>query len=513
MFKITCKFVLPAFIFVLIWAAAPQLKVRAQENTICGLLLRDTWNASLALSPTKAVGLRPIDLDDIQALNSMSTETYIRIYDPDYTSGDPLRGVIQGFSRIEKVTSCFDPLPTFTPLPLTTSYGCENSAEQPPQCGCGVYVPLQTFGGTISSHLGQGYANAASEAVQIYWNEGYLQHPEHGAWRYQVDFARTDDALIFQPGAPFFLIQPNGQLSSKQFALANYGHTGIVRSASRISKSINQALIYGWEIVLRSANWGCNNQNKTFIDGACQNISDIRIFIPEGSAVSFWRKVSNPQFVTMYSASEKMVLKPINDGAGSAILANIETSNQITKQYTITDYYQQLSQSWALVKLPQVDPYLQTQYYQIVNMATGKCLDISAGGKDNGTSVLQWYCHNGDNQKWQLIPTYNNYQIKSVSSGKYLTYLGKQSPSLVIWDAQNTASQTWEMHRLTPGCALKTHGDANCDGKTDISDIGIWGRTYCIPTSGVPCTDLSADFDFDGDVDDADNALMMKYYQ
>lgn len=505
----TCEIILFAFLLWLLLGALPAPTVQAQENSICGFLYSSNGFFFLSFSPTKAVALNPTAIEDILALNNLWVEQYARVYDPVYSSNS----VVGDFSRIEQVTSCFDPLSTPTATPIATSYGCDSLAEGSPVCGCGVYVPLQTFGGTITGRLGIGYPNAAAEAVQVFWNEGYLQFPGNGVWRYQVDFPSVNDALIFKPKAEYYFILANGQLGAKRTAIDIYGHTGIVRSASQVSKLINQVYVPGWEIVLRSANWGCNNGYKTFVDGACHNVSDQKIFVPESYLVSFWRRVEKPLFATLYTSAGRGVLKPNQIGAGSQVSASPEVPVTLTTLYNKAEYDSQTPQIWSFVKLPQVDPYTQSNYYQIVNMNTGLCLDINAGGTADGTAVIQWYCHNGDNQKWLLLPTYNTYQIRSVSSGKYLTYRNQQSPSLVIWQLLNDNSQTWQLHRQAPGCALRAQGDANCDGKTNLTDLGIWGRTYCIPAAGTACADLSADFDFDGDVDETDHAILLKYYQ
>ncbi len=433
---------------------APQ-PAAAQENSLCGLLLGDSWNTVLAISPTWSMVIRPMDVDDMLALGNVPLESYVRIYNPIFTSGDSMNGVIEGFSRLEIVPGCEAAQPTATlpptrvptrtatPKPVVTSYGCNNSAEKAPECGCGVYAALQTFGGTISSRLGKVYKNAALMADQAYWNEGYLQYPQNSVWRYQTDFALAEDVLIFQSNAAYYRIQSNGQPGPKQTAPTGFGHAGVIRSASHVSKTIDKKAVPGWEITLRSANWGCYTGNQTFKDGTCENVSDVKIFVPDSSAISFWRRVSSPRFASLYSAAGQQVLKPVKNEAGSLIQGTTDAGLQINKLYTQQVYNRFTTQAWALVQLPQTDPILKTNYYRIVSLNSGKCLDVSGGSSQNGTSVILWDCHAGDNQKWLLIPMFGSYQIQSKSSGKLLTFISQQSPALVIWEASGNNTQLW----------------------------------------------------------------------
>lgn len=433
----------------------------AQENSLCGLLLGDSWNTVLAISPTWSIVIRPMDLDDMLELDKVPLETTIRIYDPVFTSGNSMNGVIEGFSRLEVVSNCEAAQPTATPpparlptrtptaKPVATSYGCNNSAEKAPECGCGVYAALQSLGGTVTSRLGKSYFKAALMADQAYWNEGYLQYPQNTVWRYQTDFALAEDVLILQPGAEFRVLQANGQPGPLQKTV-DFGHAGIIRSASHVSKTIDKKPVPGWEVTLRSANWGCYTGNKTFTDGTCANVSDVKIFVPDSSAASFWHRVSAPRFASLYSTAGQQVLKPVKNEAGSLIQGTAETSLQISKLYTQQVYNRFTTQAWALVQLPQTDPYLKTNYYRIVSLNSGKCLDVSGGSSQNGTSVILWDCHSGDNQKWLLIPQYGGYQIQSKSSGKLLTFISQQSPSLVIWEASGGNTQLWTIKDLNP---------------------------------------------------------------
>jgi O-glycosyl hydrolase/aryl-phospho-beta-D-glucosidase BglC (GH1 family)/fibronectin type 3 domain-containing protein len=55
-------------------------------------------------------------------------------------------------------------------------------------------------------------------------------------------------------------------------------------------------------------------------------------------------------------------------------------------------------------------PISTTAYYQIVNQASGSCIDETGGSSSNGTVLQQWACASGNlNQEWLLTPTSNGY--------------------------------------------------------------------------------------------------------
>ncbi len=51
-----------------------------------------------------------------------------------------------------------------------------------------------------------------------------------------------------------------------------------------------------------------------------------------------------------------------------------------------------------------------TTYYQIVNQASGSCIDDTGGSGSNGTALQQWQCYSGSiNQEWLFTATSNGY--------------------------------------------------------------------------------------------------------
>jgi hypothetical protein len=82
---------------------------------------------------------------------------------------------------------------------------------------------------------------------------------------------------------------------------------------------------------------------------------------------------------------------------------------------------------------------------------SGKCLDVKGGGAGNGTPIIQYDCHGGDNQLWKINKTGSGYQIKSAQSGKCLDVRGPSTADgavMQIWDCGG-ASQTNQIFNLS----------------------------------------------------------------
>lgn len=85
--------------------------------------------------------------------------------------------------------------------------------------------------------------------------------------------------------------------------------------------------------------------------------------------------------------------------------------------------------------------------YTFVNAKDNRCLDVNGGSRDNGAQVLQWDCHGGPNQQWQLRRDGDGYNIVSVNSGKCIG-IDSGNPAAGTparqWDCDGSANQRWQ---------------------------------------------------------------------
>ena len=87
-----------------------------------------------------------------------------------------------------------------------------------------------------------------------------------------------------------------------------------------------------------------------------------------------------------------------------------------------------------------------------INRKSGKCVDLYNGDLANGTPIIQWTCHNGANQKWELIDVVNDPNnpnddtvlLKNRKSAKCLEVYGgstQRGAIMTQWDCHGAANQ------------------------------------------------------------------------
>lgn len=99
---------------------------------------------------------------------------------------------------------------------------------------------------------------------------------------------------------------------------------------------------------------------------------------------------------------------------------------------------------------------LDGQTFFISSPSNNRCLDVTASGTVNGTSVVLWDKHGGANQQWKLeLVSVDVYIIRSVSSNKcfdtHAETLADNGTKLQIWQCLGNANQQWKFTRLVNG--------------------------------------------------------------
>lgn len=146
-------------------------------------------------------------------------------------------------------------------------------------CQCVTYVVKKLFGGPRPGN----WPTAASMATNNYW--GQERVVGSNGKRSRSNAAQRGDVIIMQPYATVY---PWNERAGQFDELTNVGygdgHIGFVVMAEYYNE------YKGWLILMRSANWSSNWAVNELSDGGCSNVSDSFVFIPNGDAVSFWRK-------------------------------------------------------------------------------------------------------------------------------------------------------------------------------------------------------------------------------
>ena len=91
-------------------------------------------------------------------------------------------------------------------------------------------------------------------------------------------------------------------------------------------------------------------------------------------------------------------------------------------------------------------------YMRLMAKHSGRCLDVYGGLLSSGTAIIQWDCHNGDNQAWNLIPVGNDYYKLMVKhSGKCLDVYGASRDNgarLIQWDCHGGDNQLFKKEQV-----------------------------------------------------------------
>jgi hypothetical protein len=94
------------------------------------------------------------------------------------------------------------------------------------------------------------------------------------------------------------------------------------------------------------------------------------------------------------------------------------------------------------------------QVTDIVSRVSGKCVDVLSGSTANGAEIIQYTCHGGTNQQWELRPNSSGYvQIVSQASGKCLDINGASTANgarAIQYTCGSGTNQQWQV-RATGG--------------------------------------------------------------
>jgi hypothetical protein len=104
----------------------------------------------------------------------------------------------------------------------------------------------------------------------------------------------------------------------------------------------------------------------------------------------------------------------------------------------------QVACSGAPEQLWRIDP--DGDVATVVNVATGRCLDVRRGSRDNQAPVVLSDCRPRDRQRWRTPPTGNGFALVSVVSDRCLDVpAASAEPGLRMqqFDCNGTGAQQW----------------------------------------------------------------------
>jgi N-acetylmuramoyl-L-alanine amidase len=105
-------------------------------------------------------------------------------------------------------------------------------------------------------------------------------------------------------------------------------------------------------------------------------------------------------------------------------------------------------------------------YNRLVAKHSGRCMDVYGASRDNGAAIIQWDCHNGDNQAWSLVPAGNDYyKLIAKHSGKCLDVYGASRDNgarLIQWDCHGGDNQLFRREQFGSYYRLRAKHSNRC---------------------------------------------------
>jgi LysM repeat protein len=90
-------------------------------------------------------------------------------------------------------------------------------------------------------------------------------------------------------------------------------------------------------------------------------------------------------------------------------------------------------------------------YNRLVAKHSNRCMDVAGGSRDNGAWIIQWDCHGGDNQAWNLVQVGDYYKLVAKHSGKCADVYGVSRDNgarLVQWDCNGGDNQLFRKESM-----------------------------------------------------------------
>jgi thermitase len=119
---------------------------------------------------------------------------------------------------------------------------------------------------------------------------------------------------------------------------------------------------------------------------------------------------------------------------------------------------------------------IQAGVYQVFNVNSNKCLDVTGVSTANGANIQQWGCGGADHQKWRIESLGSGlYKLKAMHSGRVMDVFngsGSDGAKIHQWDSNSSlSSQKWAIQPSGSGYQIVNSFSGKC------LDIWNWSTT------------------------------------
>ncbi|BFU42468.1 RICIN domain-containing protein [Krasilnikovia sp. MM14-A1004] len=159
---------------------------------------------------------------------------------------------------------------------------------------------------------------------------------------------------------------------------------------------------FGYPALLAAAGYEISNYANLSGDG--ERVADV----PGGNSangtrIDLWDpNYGSNQNYHMVRARDNSSLNIVNNATGKCLDLEGGTEARAGSYVNEWDCQGQSTQSWGISQ----DPHRPDEMV-IKNVSTGLCLDDPGSSSDNGVPIEVWYCNGGLNQDWTLSPEYS----------------------------------------------------------------------------------------------------------
>lgn len=206
--------------------------------------------------------------------------------------------------------------------------------------------------------------------------------------------------------------------------------------------------------------WGGTTYRKTLGIGSITSNNQLSSFTSYG--YNLYGVAPGEKIAAAYPGNQAVSVTgtsfatPLFTGAGALALSEMSGT---TNKVNLTDYFWSsldfsLSTTTGIEgarlldveKLIRVLPGFSEPIYQLVNVNSGKCLEVYGSSVTNGGTIDQWWCYNGNGNRWKLVYTGGFYQLRNMSSNLVANVANSSTSdgaNITQWTSQVSNNQLW----------------------------------------------------------------------
>ncbi|MFA9458096.1 RICIN domain-containing protein [Halalkalibacter sp. AB-rgal2] len=162
----------------------------------------------------------------------------------------------------------------------------------------------------------------------------------------------------------------------------------------------------------------------------------VSLLVVIGLIVSFFAVGNQAAEASPFQANTYYQLVNVNSGKYLEVEAALTDNGANVQQWENTNC---LCQQWSLMEN-------SDGYFEIINRHSGKALDVFERSTTDGGNIVQWDHNGGSNQQWSLQQVGNSYKLISQHSGKALEVFDHSTDNganVVQWQDYGHSNQLW----------------------------------------------------------------------